>query len=74
MKLNKYISFGAVAMIAVAGLSSCDSKNDPAYIPAGSVSDSQRVFFLKNAYTQIVSAEETSFNVSIYRPDQHTGR
>ena len=69
MTFNKYISFGAVAMITVAGLSSCDSKNDPAYIPAGSVSDSQRVFFLKNSYTQIVSAEETSFNVSIYRPD-----
>ena len=69
MKLNKYISFGAVALIAVAGLSSCDSKNDPAYTPAGSVSDSQRVFFLKNAYTQIVSAEETSFDVLVYRPD-----
>ncbi|MDE6548497.1 MAG: hypothetical protein K2L22_05830 [Muribaculaceae bacterium] len=69
MTLNKYISFGAVAMITVAGLSSCDSKNDPAYIPAGSVSDSQRVFFLKNAYTQIVSAEENSFEFYVYRPD-----
>ncbi len=69
MKLNKYISFGAVALITVAGLSSCDSKNDPAYIPAGTVSDSQRVFFLKNAYTQIVSADETSFDFLIYRPD-----
>ena len=34
MNLNKYISFGTVALISVAGLSSCDSKNDPAYIPA----------------------------------------
>lgn len=56
-------------MITVAGLSSCDSKNDPAYIPAGSVSDTQRVFFLKNAYTQIVSAEENSFEFYVYRPD-----
>ena len=69
MNLNKYISFGTVALISVAGLSSCDSKNDPAYIPAGSVNDSQRVFFLKNADTQVVTAEETSFNVYVYRPD-----
>lgn len=69
MTLKKYISYGAVAMIAVAGLSSCDSKNDPAYTPAGSVSDAQRVFFLKNAYTQIVSAEENSFEFFVYRPD-----
>lgn len=69
MKINKYISFGAVAMVAVAGLFSCDSKNDPAYIPAGSVSDAQRVFFAKNAYSQIVSAEETSFDLYLYRPD-----
>lgn len=69
MTLNKYISFGACAMITVAGLGSCDSKNDPAYIPAGSVSDAQRVFFAKNAYTQIVSAEENSFEFYLYRPD-----
>lgn len=68
MKLNKYIASGAVALI-VAGFSSCDSKNDPAYIPAGSVDDAQRVFFAKNAVTQIVTAEETSFNVTLYRPD-----
>lgn len=69
MKLNKYISFGAVALITAAGLSSCDSKNDPAYIPAGAVNDSQRVFFLANSYSQIVSADETSFDVLVYRPD-----
>ena len=69
MNIKKYISLGAVALITVAGLSSCDSKNDPAYIPAGSVSDAQRVFFLKNAYTQIVTAEENSFDVLLYRPD-----
>ncbi|MDE6017851.1 MAG: hypothetical protein K2G85_03440 [Muribaculaceae bacterium] len=69
MKLNKYISFGAVALIAITGFSSCDSKNDPAYIPAGPVNDNQRVFFAKNAYTQIVTEEETSFDFLVYRPD-----
>lgn len=68
MKLNKYISFGAVALITVAGLSSCDSKNDPAYIPAGAVSDSQRVFFASNSTTKIVSAEDSSFDIIVYRP------
>ena len=56
-------------MIAVAGLSSCDSKNDPAYIPAGSVSDTQRVFFASTAYSKIVNAEENSFDFYLYRPD-----
>lgn len=69
MNLNKYISFGAVALLTVAGLGSCDSKNDPAYIPAGSVSDTQRVFFASNSYTKIVSADENSFEVLLYRPD-----
>ena len=69
MNLNNYISFGAVALIAVAGLSACDSKNDPAYIPAGTVSDTQRVFFSQASYNQIVSAENTSFDFTIYRPD-----
>lgn len=68
MKLNKYISLGAVALLA-AGFTSCDSKNDPTYIPAGGVSDTQRVYFAKNAVSKIVSAEETSFDVLVYRPD-----
>ena len=69
MNLNKYISFGAVALIAAAGLSSCDSKNDPAYIPAGTVSDTQRVFFTQMSYNQVVTAEDTSFDFYLYRPD-----
>ena len=69
MTLNKYISLGAVAMLAVSGLSSCDSKNDPAYIPAASVSDTQRVFFAQNSYSKIVDTEDTSFDLYIYRPD-----
>ena len=69
MNLNKYISFGAVALIAAVGLSACDSKNDPAYIPAGTVSDTQRVFFTQTSYNQVVTSEDTSFDFYLYRPD-----
>lgn len=68
MKLNKYIAIGALALSA-AGFTSCDSKNDPAYTPAGSVNDSQRVFFTSSKISKIVTAEETSFDIYIYRPD-----
>lgn len=68
MKLNKYISLGTLAIV-VAGFSSCDSKNDPAYNPAGSVDDAQRVFFASSSISQIVTADTTAFSFRIYRPD-----
>ncbi len=55
--------------ILIAVLASCDGKDDPEYIPADTPAEAQRVHFAAPKETKLVSADATSFNVYLYRPE-----
>lgn len=58
--------FAAIAALICA---SCDGKDSPIYDSAETPAEAQRVYFAEPSLTQIVSADATSFDVNVYRPE-----
>ncbi len=57
-----------LALVAV-GLSACDGKDIPGYDSASKPSDDQRVFFASASQSENVDADQSSFDVMLYRPE-----
>lgn len=50
-------------------MTACDGKDEPEYAPADVPAEAQRVHFAEPAMTKIVDADNTAFDVYLYRPE-----
>lgn len=69
MNISKYLSVGLIALVGAA-FTACDGKDEPDYQPSSKPAETQRVYFAKSSVSEIVAADQTSVEISLYRPEQ----